>query len=235
MLLGCGKSEIRLPEGFLPSEGFTAQAHPLYARALLLGGETPFLLISVEMTSLPDRPVSLLREAAASRAGLPAENVWIAVTHTFSAPHIAPDDGAHPGSLLAAVLDAVLAAVGQTLNDLREAELSISVGESAVPASRDIELPEGWWVGCGGAGETDRTLSVLRGETAGMTRLILVHLSVQPSVLDQTGAAKYMPHLSAYAQCRYEAQNSPFMPGCAEALTDRVLAMLREAAQPDIS
>lgn len=404
MLLGCARREIVLPEGFLPREGFTAQAHPLYARALLLGGEAPLLLVSLELTSLPDAVAARLQSAAARRAQISEKSVLIAATHTFSAPHIAPEEAGRPGALLRAVEDAALAAVGQALNDLREAELFMHIGESAVPANRDVELPDGWWVGCGSAGETDGTLTILRGETAGMTRLLLVHLNVQSSVLDQTGAAdgkcvsgdlagvacaalerrtpgataiflvgaagdqapakkacgyapdgkggwkkidlrkqgvalaeelgnrladeaeraisgggeplaggarivsasvrlplkrmprslqemrpmrkcewtpdgegtqsvalltlgelavvcvrpeltcatgraiqaaspfrytliatmvngaaKYMPHRDAYAQCRYEAQNSPFMPDCAGALTDRVLAMLREA------
>jgi hypothetical protein len=41
------------------------------------------------------------------------------------------------------------------------------------------------------------------------------------------GAAKYMAEVSAYDRITYEAMNSPFARGSAEALVDNVVALLQ--------
>ena len=195
MLIGCGRSEILFPNDFFPTEGFTKLAHPLYVRTLLLGKDAPILLVSIEMTSLPDDDIAFLRKTTAEQVETHVQNIWIMVTHTFSAPHILPDhlmktsaDQEHRSKLQKALWDAVCAAVSQAKDNLQVASLDIWHGESAVSASRDIELPEGWWVGCNGAGDSDRTLTVLKATCDEKTKLILFHLNVQSSVLDQTGA-----------------------------------------------
>ena len=91
MRVGSGKCEMIFPESFFPTEGFTVQAHPLFVRAVVLGAAKPVVLVSIEMTSLPDDEAGRLRNTAAASAATRLENVWITVTHTFSAPHLLPD------------------------------------------------------------------------------------------------------------------------------------------------
>ena len=194
MFWGCGKCEMIFPVGFFPVEGFVCQAHPLYVRALTVGKVRPFVLVSIEMTSLPDEEISVLRAIAASSAATAPENVWITVTHSFSIPHIKPkadavtrEERTQRKSLQTLVRDAVHTAVLQARNNINEASAELFSGTSRVSASRDIELEDGWWVGCGGNGPSDPTLSVVRigGEKP---VAFLLHLNVQPSVLDGTGA-----------------------------------------------
>ena len=196
MFAGCGRSEIAFPKDFFPTEGFTVQAHPLYVRALVLGREQPVAVVSIEMTSLPDEEAAKLKAVAAQAARTEEQNVWIAVTHTFSAPHIMPDhalktdaERARKAALKKLLADAVRGAVERAAERAGECEMTISRGQSGIPASRDIELAEGWWVGCGGKGPSDNTLTVLKLSTAEGVKGLLVHLNVQPSVLDGTGAA----------------------------------------------
>ena len=125
---GCGKCEMIFPVGFFPAEGFVCQAHPLYVRALTVGKVRPFVLVSIEMTSLPDEEISLLRAIAASSAATAPENVWITVTHSFSVPHIRPkaaavtrEERTQIKSLQTLVRDAVHTAVLQARNNIREA------------------------------------------------------------------------------------------------------------------
>ena len=194
MFWGCGKCEMIFPGGFFPAEGFVCQAHPLYVRALTVGKVRPFVLVSIEMTSLPDEEISVLRAIAASSAATSPDNVWITVTHSFSVPHIrpkaaavTPEERTQRKTMQTLVRDAVHTAVLQTRSNIREAYAELFSGTSRISASRDIELEDGWWVGCRGNGPADPTLSVVRigGETP---IAFLLHLNVQPSVLDGTGA-----------------------------------------------
>ena len=194
--IGCGRNELIFPEGFFPTEGFVKQVHPLYVRALTIGESQPFVLVSVEMTSLPDDEVAVLRRVAGERAGTPAERVWITVTHTFSAPHLMPDhalktdrERANKKELQTLLRDAVTEAVAEANNQKQDVQLSIRQGQSTVLAGRDIELPEGWWIGCGGKGPADKTLTVLKATADGQVKMVLLHLNVQSSILDGTGAA----------------------------------------------
>lgn len=194
MYIGCGQCEMILPENFFPSEGFVSQAHPLYARALTIGLRQPFVLVSVEMTSLPDDEITKLRALTAASAVTKPEKVWISVTHTFSAPHILPkelmqteEEAARRKQLQTVLRDAVHTAVLKARAGAEDMEIILHAGESDVPSCRDIELSDGWWVGCWGSGPANRAMTLLQfgKETP---RAFLLHMNVQPSVLDGTGA-----------------------------------------------
>lgn len=174
MNIVCSKNELIFSEAFFPTEGFVSQAHPLHVRALVIGQTEPFVLVSLEMTSLPDDEVTPLREAAAACAGTTAERVWITVTHTFSAPHLMPDhllktekEKQNKAVLRSLLLGAVRKTIKDAAETAKDAYLTIRQGQSAVVCSRNIELPEGWWAGCGGADPADKTLSLLEAEAAG--------------------------------------------------------------------
>ena len=195
MKIGSGTWTMQFPEGFFPAEGFVVQAHPLHIRALVLGEKEPAVLVSLEMTSLPDSEVEALRAVAADCAGTQTGHVWITVTHTFAAPHIMPDpmmktdaDRMHREILRSMLREGVQAAVHAAMDACEETETVLHQGVSTVLASRDIELPEGWWVGCGGTGDSDRTLTVLEFRAGDALRAVALHLNVQSSVLDGSGA-----------------------------------------------
>ena len=195
MRIGVGRCEMEFPAGFFPTEGFTEQIHPLYVRALFMDEKSPFALVSIEMTSLSDEECLRLKKETALLLDIAENRVWIAVTHTFSAPHILPDfalktDGEreHRTLLRRALSDAVRSAVWQARQEAAESSLTLYQGRSGVIASRDIELPEGWWIGCGGDGPSDKTLTVLALRRQDVLCGLLVHANVQSSILDGTGA-----------------------------------------------
>lgn len=197
MKMGCGKCELVFPSGFFPTEGFVEQVHSLYIRAMMIGDKAPFVLVSIEMTSLPDEEVEALKGTVKEVTGISPDRIWITVTHTFSAPHIMPDgalktekERAHKTTLQNLLKKAVASAAEEAKENMVSAELTVHQGESQVVRSRDIELPEGWWIGCGGTGPSDRTLTVLRFRENGEDRGMILHLNVQSSVLDGTGAAE---------------------------------------------
>lgn len=217
MRLGAGRAEIHFSDDFFPSEGFAKVVHPLYVRAMILGDEAPVVLLSVEMTSMPDDETEQLRALVLHTVDTREENVWVSVTHTFSAPHFMPDfqlksdeERAHKVQLREIVHAAAKQALTEAKADRQEVVLEAAQGESHVHASRDIELADGWWVGCGGEGPVDRTLTVLRAREQGRTKAILFHLPVQSSVLDgselQAGGKAVSSDLAGLASAGLEAR-----------------------------
>lgn len=89
MKVGMAKRAIAFPKGFFPTEGFSTQVDELHTRALLLEDGRRYMLISVEMTSLPPEEIAELSDAARRASG--ADECFVCVTHTFSAPHLLPD------------------------------------------------------------------------------------------------------------------------------------------------
>ncbi|MBQ9300673.1 MAG: hypothetical protein IJ214_09190, partial [Clostridia bacterium] len=186
---------MEFPADFFPTEGFVKQAHPLYVRVFFIDEETPFALVSIEMTSLSDEECARIKKETAILLGIGENQVWVAATHTFSAPHILPDfalkteEEKEKRTLLQRTLgDAIRAAVWQAKQEAAESELTLYQGETSVIASRDIELADGWWIGCGGTGPSDKTLTVLEIKQEGKTKAMLLHANVQSSILDGTGA-----------------------------------------------
>lgn len=195
MRIGIGRCEMEFPKDFFPTEGFVSQAHPLYVRVFFIDEPSPFALVSIEMTSLSDEECAGLRKETANLLGIRESNIWISVTHTFSAPHILPDfalktdeEREHRTVLRRTLSDAVRSAVLQAGKDSAETDLRLYQGQSETFASRDIELDEGWWIGCGGKGPSDHTLTVLEVRHNGQVKGLLFHLNTQSSVLDGTGA-----------------------------------------------
>lgn len=197
MRIGIGRSVMEFPHDFFPTEGFVLQAHPLHVRVFFVDEKNPFALVSIEMTSLADEECERLRKETAILLGIEESRVWISVTHTFSAPHILPDfalkteeEKEHRTLLRRTLSDAVRSAVWQARQEAAESTLSLHQGESQTFASRDIELPEGWWIGCGGKGPSDHTLTVLEVRQNEKVKGLILHLNTQSSVLDGTGAAE---------------------------------------------
>ena len=197
MRIGIGRSVMEFPHDFFPTEGFVLQAHPLHVRVFFVDEKKPFALVSIEMTSLADEECERLRKETAILLGIEESRVWISVSHTFSAPHILPDfvlkteeEKEHRTLLRRTLSDAVRSAVWQARQEAAESTLSLHQGESQTFASRDIELPEGWWIGCGGKGPSDHTLTVLEVRQNEKVKGLILHLNTQSSVLDGTGAAE---------------------------------------------
>lgn len=190
MKVGMAKRAIAFPKGFFPTEGFSTQVDELHTRALLLEDGRQYMLISVEMTSLPPEEIAELSDAARRASG--ADECFVCVTHTFSAPHLLPDhllvDAAarrNKETLKRLLRTAVTEAAGGAAAGLTEARLFLGVAQCGVNKARDIETPDGWWVDACGGGPVDHRLTALRIDDAGGKTLgLLLHYPVQSSVLD---------------------------------------------------
>ncbi len=189
---GAGCSEIKLPEDLFPTEGFIGVHDPLHARVLLLCQGESAALVSVEMTSMADEECDALREIVADMAGISGEQVWVFVTHTFSAPHIPPaflkldpEMEESRAKVSGALREAVRAAARQAISRMTEVRLGVGTGSCKVNVNRDITTVQGVWLGLNPAGPSNREVTVLRLEnSAGDPVAVLFHYGVQSSVMD---------------------------------------------------
>lgn len=193
MKAGAGKAEIKFPEEFFPVEGFTKILSPLYVRTFILKSETSgFALLSAELTSLPDYEVDLLKEILSKRTGIDRDCCWVTVTHTFSSPHFLPpgfkgsEEQKYKNKLFQDIfIKAAEESITQAMRSMTAVRLKFGKANCSVNINRDIELPEGWWVGNSGIGPSDPTLSVLTADDMnGQPVIVLVHYSVQSSIMD---------------------------------------------------
>lgn len=86
MKFGAARSEIVFPRLFLPTEGFTQQISPLYARVFVLENSVDadrFAFLSLELTSLPDANVDELKRLLSVVTGAEVQKSWVSVSHTF--------------------------------------------------------------------------------------------------------------------------------------------------------
>ena len=183
--VGTGKAAVSLGAECLPADGFTGTHDPLYARMLLLeSGEARYGILSVDLTSMFPKTVAEYKQLLEELAGVPGENSWITVTHTFSAPHLwdVPKPGEpdipRPGHPMRskeeiercvrvndAFRRAVEAAVCQAAESLRPAFYGAGAGVCGVNASRNMKTKAGWWLGCDAEEFSDHTVPVLKFET----------------------------------------------------------------------
>jgi neutral ceramidase len=220
---GAGKAVIDLPASLLPIDKFTTVLDPLSVRVLVLGdGKTRAALALIDQTSLGAGDVGAMKAVVAKATGVPVEAVLVIASHTFSAPHMfaanpPPGMAVEPEESARAKLYAanVMAALEQAARDAAKGEVPASLrfgtGVSHVAVNRNVDTPQGWWLGTDETGFTDPTVSMLT-LVAGDQRVIgaLMNYAVQSSVMDQTGAPDggkaVSADLAGVAMARVEAK-----------------------------
>jgi hypothetical protein len=187
---GAGRAAVDLSGPILPVDGFTSVHDPLNARVVLLDdGVTRLALVVIDQTSVFDEQVTRTRTIMHGTAGVEPEHCVVVASHTFSAPHVLPEDrvpesDAERNTLLgAAVDDAVARAARLAVEDLRPARLGFGRGTCRVNVQRDVATSDGWWLGADEAGLADDRLGVLRVDGLdGRPIALLVNYAVQSSV-----------------------------------------------------
>lgn len=189
LLAGAGKAEVLWqPEDF-PLEGFSGQHDPVFARALLLRGGADLVLLSLELTSLPPRAIARFQELAARLAGIPAQNVFVSVSHTFSAPHLPREEKTQQDRRLARILytrleEAAARAVQAARADLGPAVTGWDSTPCALNVNRNVQTPRGWWLGRNEREYSDHSLRCLRLCHGDRPIALILNYDCQPSVLD---------------------------------------------------
>ncbi len=172
---GAGRAvvDIERPD-ILPVEGFTAVCGPMHARALVLDSNVRAVIVSLEITQIPDSIRLEIQDKVCAICQAQPEHIWITTTHSFAGPHLFPAGGPGGGRprspeevergerLKESYVAAVEQACRQAMAALQPAVAGCAAGLSAAAAGRSIQTAEGWWLGTDSEQPCDRTVSLLR-------------------------------------------------------------------------
>lgn len=191
---GAGRAEIELPAELFPMDGLSGVHDALHARVLLLESGDKIAIVSVELTSLPQEQIAALRKTVGRAADLCSENVWICVTHTFSAPHFMPEQACKTDAdqrknhlLWEGIRTAVDEATSRAVSGMQASRFGCDSGFCDVNVNRDVPTADGWWLGCNETGASDKSVMLLRFESlAGDPIALMFGYAVQSSVMGGT-------------------------------------------------
>lgn len=148
--------------------GFTGMYEDIYARILVLAGETQkFILIAAELGSFPGQ--KRLAAQIEAEFGVPEGAVWLTSNHNHQM-FIALDeeDGLMKGfsdpageAYIKEVHEAVMDGLRQAMAQLKPARMGFGTGLSYINVNRDCPRPAGTILGSNPGGYSDKELAVL--------------------------------------------------------------------------
>ena len=167
---------------------FVGVHDPIFARVLVLDdGRTTAALVSLDLNQAGD--TRAVRERIQREVGIPADNVMISVTHNHSAPMlgkpsaggVAKSMGAETDAYTATVNDSMVAALKQARSSLQPARMGSGAGHADINVNRDLYTSKGYVYGHNVDGPSDKTVWVLKFETAaGEPLALLFNYGVHP-------------------------------------------------------
>ncbi|MFC8513461.1 hypothetical protein [Streptomyces sp. NPDC057257] len=184
--VGAGRAAIGFPASLLPLDGFTTVHDDLYVRVLLLeSGSHRVALAVLDLTSISAEAIAAMRSIISEATGVASADIVVTVTHTFSAPHVqAASSSAGAAQYVEQIKQATSTAVAAAVQGLRPARVGFGTGRCDVNVNRDVLTADGWWLGTGEAGPSDKSVGVTRFDDAdGNPIAVLVNYSVQSSVM----------------------------------------------------
>ncbi len=205
MRAGAGSCAVSLS---LPTKHQDHQLDPLFVKVLRT---EEFILVSFDVTSMPGEVVQYFQEIVSRKTGLDSGRVIISVTHSFSAPHF------NDTSCLKAFEEALVKALDEVV--MKECSVGWSEGSCAVNVQRNIETPEGWWIGRNPEGPSDRSLRSIWFYHEDKPFACLVNYALQSSCvmeLDPSAISADIPGALA-EKMRQRGIHCFFLPGaCAD-------------------
>lgn len=189
---GTGKAVINIMSNVFPIDNFNGIHDALHARVLYLEGNISATIVSLELTSIREYEIIKLKQIVNDILNVPEENIWICVTHTFSAPHtrsvnaLKDKEVAKKNELFCtAIEEAVIKASEKAKENLCDVNIGTDTGKCSINVNRDMLTPEGWWLGSNEDGFADKTVTVIRFEDInGKLKAVLYGYDVQSSIMD---------------------------------------------------
>ena len=161
---GAGRAAIDIPSSLLPLDGFTTVHDDLYVRILLLeNGSRRVALAVLDLTSISAEAIAAMRTTIAKASGVAAADIVVTVTHTFSAPHVqAAGSSTAAAQYVQQITQATSTAITAAVAGLQPARVGFGTGECDVNVNRDVLTADGWWLGTGERGSSDKSVGVTR-------------------------------------------------------------------------
>lgn len=138
---------------------FAGILDPIYVRSVVLdNGATRAALISVDAGAIPTDLYNKVSTRAAQELGIPAAQLLLSATHTHSVAF----------RLDASVEEKILQSLREAVARLRPARIAWGTGQSYINVNRDrVDPATGrWWEGPNYEGTSDKTVAVVRIESA---------------------------------------------------------------------
>ncbi|MEU6256741.1 hypothetical protein [Streptomyces sp. NPDC047043] len=183
---GAGRAAIGIPSSLLPLDGFTTVHDDLHVRVLLVeSGSRRIALVVLDLTSISAEAIARIRAVVSKAAGVAPDDIVVTVTHTFSAPHVqASSSSAGAAQYVQNITAATSTAVAAAVTSLQPARVGYGTGKCDVNVNRDVRTADGWWLGTGEAGTSDKSIGVTRfDDLNGEPIAVLMNYSVQSSVM----------------------------------------------------
>jgi hypothetical protein len=184
--VGAGRAAIGIPSSLLPLDKFTTVHDDLYVRVLLLeNGARRVALAVLDLTSISAEAIAQMRTVISKAAGVATADIVVTVTHTFSAPHVqASTSSAGAAQYVQQITAATSTAVAAAVKALQPARVGYGTGTCDVNVNRDVLTADGWWLGTGEAGSSDKHVGVTRfDDLSGNPIAVLMNYNVQSSVM----------------------------------------------------
>ncbi|WP_221328769.1 hypothetical protein [Actinoplanes sp. L3-i22] len=214
--VGAGKAAIAVPGSLLPLDGFTTVHDDLYVRVLLLAGSgTTVALAILDLTSISAEAITAMRTVIGEATGVPAANIMVTVTHTFSAPHVqATTQSAQAAAWVASIVAATRSAAGAAAATRAPAKVGYGSGTCDVNVNRNVATAAGYWLGTGESLPSSKTVTVARfDDLAGRPIAVLANYDVQSCVMMESvtagGDLPITADLAGAAVAHVEAQYGP--------------------------
>ncbi len=194
---GAAKVEITPVEPGLPMAGYGSRVEghkdvhdPLFVRAVVVSdGERTAAIVSSDVIGIPEDSWSALTERLTRESGIPREHILLAGTHTHGAPttrsNVKEEFAASWKAWRTRWHDGVSSAVRQAAAAMQPARVGAATGRAYVNTNRRARLANGGWgLGVNPEGVSDKTVAVVRFDTAaGEPLAILIHYPVHGVVM----------------------------------------------------
>lgn len=207
LFAGAGKARICFPEEMFPtSEGYNKiHDHP-HARMVLMrcGGEL-YAFAHLELNNIFEDGTSQMLEVIRQETGVAIDHIFFHCLHVLETPHPEPPMKKGPeaehynGLFFGAVEQAVREAARQAAAALRPARVGADYAVCATcNTNRNVLTENGWWLGSGEAGPSDKSVAVVRFEDLeGKPIAVLFTYNSQSSIMDQSLGADGSRYVTA--------------------------------------
>ena len=233
-----GLATIKItPEIPVPMAGYASRTKPfekveqdIYAKALALEDRSGHraVLVTTDLLGLSRAVAEPVRERIQQKTKLAPGDILLNSAHTHSAPMlgdqdltesgVTPEDARHIVAYTRSLQDKLVEVATQALSRLEPAQLSWGSGVAHFAMSRREFTPRGVILGVNPRGLVDRTVPVLRVDSAeGKLRAALFGYACHNTTLTQTNynlCGDYAGFAQAYVQEREPGAQAMFMIGC---------------------